>query len=82
MVELRWLTKDIPAPEFGEDFGKKGKVLQYRHMNFFANIFGSVLSRLGDPEWSEWKDVPVVKGCEHGRGVNDYCEPCGRVNGG
>ena len=20
--------------------------------------------------------------CEHGKGVNDYCEPCGRANGG
>lgn len=20
--------------------------------------------------------------CEHGKGMNDYCEPCGRVNGG
>ena len=20
--------------------------------------------------------------CEHGRGLTDYCEPCGRINGG
>jgi hypothetical protein len=20
--------------------------------------------------------------CEHGRGMTDYCQPCGRVNGG
>lgn len=24
----------------------------------------------------------LEKLCEHGKGITDYCEPCGRVNGG
>jgi len=24
----------------------------------------------------------MPKSCSHGKGLNDYCEPCGRINGG
>ena len=37
-----------------------------------------------EQEWFKKADVLKAIGgkCEHGRGLTDFCEPCGRVNGG
>ena len=32
--------------------------------------------------YKQYSKEPASEYCEHGKGLNDYCEPCGRVNGG
>lgn len=38
---------------------------------------GKIARQMDEPDYVLW-----VEACEHGKGINDYCEPCGRVNGG
>lgn len=74
MVELRWINKRVPAPEFGKNIYRTKKVLQSR--------FWELGCLIQPPTWTDWQDIPLVEECSHGNGLNDYCEPCGRINGG
>jgi hypothetical protein len=38
---------------------------------------GKIIRQINDPGHVVW-----VEACEHGKDINDYCEPCGRVNAG
>ena len=44
------------------------------------NECGAMIGVLDSPPMKMTLEKP--KNCSHGKGLNDYCEPCGRINGG
>ena len=55
MIELRWVIRQIPAPQYGEDVTQGVSVLQYRTRKESTSEFGLIAS------WTNWQDVPTVK---------------------
>jgi hypothetical protein len=53
--ELRWVTRTVPAPEFGEDVGKRIQVLQQKWTQYWSDDMGG-----GERAW-EWRDIETVK---------------------
>ena len=65
MFELRWLEKDEPVLDVPDGFYQKIKVLQYRHIDavHLSTSDTFYIRHTGyKPNWTEWKDVPVVEG--------------------
>jgi hypothetical protein len=67
-VELRFVSRGVPAPEFGEHVGKMVRVLQWRKLmqRQWSETWvheGSEFPKSGiADEWTEWADVPLVDG--------------------
>lgn len=52
-TELRFIERSIPAPEYGDNIAKRGKILQYRTD---YGLIGTT-SRF----WNKWVDVPFIE---------------------
>lgn len=48
-MELRFIERSVPAPQYGKNIGMIVKVLQYRERALLGNLF------------TGWQDVPLVK---------------------
>lgn len=55
---------------------------QYRNKNINCPVCGYYCLGTGGIGCIDKPGLIALEGCEHGKGINDYCEPCGRVNGG
>lgn len=55
MVELRWVTRSVPAPEFGNNMVRSVNVLQYRSLPITEKENGQIAIHL---KIGDWKDVP------------------------
>lgn len=53
-VELRFIERSVPAPEFGPGIGKLIRVLQWRKLQRQESMSGNHAT------WTEWEDVPLV----------------------
>lgn len=52
-------------------------------MDIVINVLDACIAFMGDEITSHQSGMsPVEELCEHGKKLNDYCQPCGRVNGG
>lgn len=49
MIELRWVKRLEPAPQYGPDTVVTVKVLQFRHIENVHEL---------TPFWTDWQDVP------------------------
>jgi hypothetical protein len=58
MVEMRWVSRYVPAPEPG-DLHRKEWVLRYRYLIFYTDAQGRLM--LPGAEWSDWVDVPIAE---------------------
>lgn len=59
-IELRFVERGVPAPEFGEGVGKMVRVLQWRKLVEHRELGGYGKSGGIWDEWAEWSDVPLV----------------------
>lgn len=51
MIDLRFVSRSVPALELGENIGKSVRVLQFRQMTNLNEI------GIQEPVWGEWQDV-------------------------
>lgn len=56
MIELRYLMRAIPAPQYGPDISEMKPVLQYRTQALIYDMTGENSGYF----WTEWQDVPTV----------------------
>jgi len=54
-VELRFVERCVPAPEFGDGVGKTIRVLQWRKLQRVEDMMSGNYT-----EWTDWQDVPLV----------------------
>jgi len=55
-MELRFIERQVPAPEYGENITKPVKILQYRSQCLCINDGGQYMG------YTDWQDVPLVRG--------------------
>lgn len=60
MVEMRWVSRDVPAPEYGAGVSRGVMVLQYRTNRQEFSPTGICWS-YDKWKWDEWRDVPTVE---------------------
>jgi len=62
MVEMRWVERTVPAPEFGENIGCTVKVLQSRSWSGSRIVQTPDAARFTyeQGDWSDWRDIPTV----------------------
>lgn len=60
-IELQFVERVVPAPEFGEYIGKTVRILQSRKLVRVAT-YGDGIGYGGGvyDEWTEWADVPLA----------------------
>ena len=70
MIELRWKKKYIPSQKeaYPGTYGgpmidclKPIRILEYRILKWYVDAGGAV-NVSGNPEWSDWMEVPDVEG--------------------
>lgn len=65
MLDLRFVERTVPAPEFGENMGKTVKILQFR------SVMNPTEIGLQEPIWSEWSDVRIEEEYEPAKKEQD-----------
>ena len=65
-VELRFVRRTVPAPEFGPDIGKEVRILQSRKLiertwsETWVSELGREMFKSGtESSWTDWADVPL-----------------------
>lgn len=61
MIELRWMIRESDEVNLDGPGPILNRVLQYRFWIAYAGANGNAMFPL-EPQWSEWADVPTVKG--------------------
>jgi hypothetical protein len=74
-AEDYWQKRTVLCEDYADNmFGVLTQMMPIsivEHMNLIRNQWLDQLKKLEEEEK-----------CEHGKALNDYCEPCGRIHGG